>query len=92
MRRTRRAIAAAKRAFPSFSRTTKEGRLQVLRRLREAVAARVAWPLIFAGRVAINGMFDDPQAPFGRFKRSSIGREFGVPGIEAYLESRAILE
>ena len=54
-------------------------------------ARRVA-SQILAGRVAINGMFDDPQAPFGGFKRSGIGREFGAPGIEAYLESRAILE
>lgn len=45
-----------------------------------------------AGRVAINGMFDDQQAPFGGFKHSGIGREFGPYGIEAYLQPRAILE
>jgi len=38
---TRRAIAAAKRAFAGFSRTTKEERLRYLRQLHEAVAARV---------------------------------------------------
>src|SRR6201998_2089272 len=38
---TRRAIAAAKRAFAGFGRTTKEERLRYLRRLHEAVAARV---------------------------------------------------
>src|SRR6201981_3051238 len=37
---TRRAIAAAKRAYV-FGRTTKEERLRYLRQLREAVAARV---------------------------------------------------
>src|SRR2546428_9727803 len=38
---TRRAIAAAKRAFASFSRTTKEERANYLRRLHEAVSARI---------------------------------------------------
>src|SRR6201982_3842086 len=38
---TRRAIAAAKSAFDGFGRTTKEERLRHLRRLHEAVAARV---------------------------------------------------
>jgi len=47
---------------------------------------------ILAGRVAINGMRDDQQAPFGGFKHSGFGREFGPYGIEAFLEARAILE
>src|SRR5579862_8556158 len=38
---TRRAIAAAKRAFATFGRTTKEERISTLRRLYEAVSARV---------------------------------------------------
>src|SRR6266478_1158154 len=38
---TRRAIAAAKRAFAGFSRTTKEERSRYLRRLHEAVSARI---------------------------------------------------
>jgi aldehyde dehydrogenase (NAD+) len=54
-------------------------------------ARRVA-SQIQAGRVAINGLLDDQQAPFGGFKHSGFGREFGTFGIEAYLESRAILE
>jgi aldehyde dehydrogenase (NAD+) len=36
----RRAIAAAKRAFASFWRTTKEERMEILRRLHKAVSAR----------------------------------------------------
>jgi aldehyde dehydrogenase (NAD+) len=56
-----------------------------------ARARRVASQII-AGRVAINGMLDDQQAPFGGFKHSGIGREFGTFGIEAFLEPRAILE
>jgi aldehyde dehydrogenase (NAD+) len=54
-------------------------------------ARRVA-SQIQAGRVAINGMLDDQQAPFGGFKYSGVGREFGTFGIEAFLEPRAILE
>ncbi|HEV2495744.1 MAG TPA: aldehyde dehydrogenase family protein [Terriglobia bacterium] len=54
-------------------------------------ARRVA-SQIRAGRVVINGMLDDPQAPWGGFKYSGIGREYGRYGIEAFLETRAILE
>jgi aldehyde dehydrogenase (NAD+) len=54
-------------------------------------ARRVA-SQIQAGRVAINGLLDDQQAPFGGFKHSGIGREFGTFGIGAFLEPRAILE
>jgi aldehyde dehydrogenase (NAD+) len=38
---TRRAIAAARRAFETFGRTTKEERIITLRRLHEAVSSRV---------------------------------------------------
>src|SRR6266542_337066 len=44
-----------------------------------------------AGRVVINGMTDDPQAPWGGFKFSGVGREYGRYGIEAFLEPKAIL-
>jgi aldehyde dehydrogenase (NAD+) len=54
-------------------------------------ARRVASHLL-VGRVAVNGMLDDQQAPFGGFKHSGVGREFGTYGIEAFLEPRAILE
>jgi len=54
-------------------------------------ARRVA-AQIRAGRVVINGMTDDPQAPWGGFKYSGVGREYGRYGIEAFLETRAILE
>ena len=54
-------------------------------------ARRVA-SQIRAGRVVINNMTDDPQAPWGGFKYSGIGREYGRYGIEAFLETRAILE
>jgi aldehyde dehydrogenase (NAD+) len=54
-------------------------------------ARRVASQLR-TGRVVINGMTDDPQAPWGGFKNSGVGREYGRYGIEAFIEPRAILE
>ena len=54
-------------------------------------ARRVASQLR-AGRVVINNMTDDPQAPWGGFKFSGVGREYGRYGIEAFLETKAILE
>src|ERR1700758_34738 len=38
---TRRAIAAAKRAFATYGRSTKEERVEILRRLHDAVAAHI---------------------------------------------------
>jgi aldehyde dehydrogenase (NAD+) len=51
-----------------------------------AVAARLQ-----AGRVAINGAPHEPLAPFGGYKQSGIGREYGVSGLEAFLETKAVL-
>lgn len=56
-----------------------------------ARANRVA-AQINAGRVLINGLNHDPMAPFGGFKQSGIGREFGVYGLEEYLEAKAVIE
>jgi len=44
-----------------------------------------------AGRVAINGAAHDPDAPFGGFKQSGIGREYGVFGLQSYFEPKALL-
>jgi aldehyde dehydrogenase (NAD+) len=44
-----------------------------------------------AGRVVINEAPVDLQAPFGGFKHSGIGREFGPFGLEAFLEPKAIV-
>jgi len=54
-------------------------------------ARRVASQLR-AGRVVINNMTDDPQAPWGGFRYSGVGREYGKYGIQAFLEPKAILE
>jgi len=56
----------------------------------DARAKRVASRII-AGRVMINALSHDPQAPFGGFKQSGIGREFGVFGLEAYVEPKTLL-
>ncbi len=53
-------------------------------------AKRVA-DRIEAGRVIINDAPHEPLAPFGGFKQSGFGREFGVFGLEAFLEPRAVL-
>lgn len=39
----------------------------------------------------INGAPHEPFAPFGGFKQSGFGREFGVFGLEAFLEPRAVI-
>jgi aldehyde dehydrogenase (NAD+) len=44
-----------------------------------------------AGRICINGLSHDSKTPFGGFKQSGIGREYGVFGLEEYLEPKAIL-
>lgn len=54
-------------------------------------AQRVAREL-FAGQVYINSAADaDFAAPFGGFKRSGNGREWGAAGLEAFMEPRAIV-
>jgi len=53
-------------------------------------ARRVA-TRIRAGRVYLNGAAVDRTVPFGGFKRSGNGREYGVFGFEEYLEVKAVL-
>jgi aldehyde dehydrogenase (NAD+) len=53
--------------------------------------ATVVASQIEAGRVVINGAPHDPAVPFGGFKQSGIGREYGVFGLQAYLEPKALL-
>lgn len=43
-----------------------------------------------AGQVEINGAMFNPDAPFGGYKQSGNGRELGVAGLEAFLETKAI--
>ncbi|HET6971015.1 MAG TPA: aldehyde dehydrogenase family protein, partial [Phenylobacterium sp.] len=54
-------------------------------------AARAVARRIRAGQVHINHPAWDPNAPFGGYKRSGNGREYGIEGLEEYLETKAIL-
>ncbi len=54
-------------------------------------AARKVARQIRSGQVLINYPTWDPQAPFGGFKQSGSGREYGIEGLEEYLEIKAIV-
>ena len=57
----------------------------------DPVRARTVANRIRAGRVYLNGAPFDRSLPFGGYKQSGNGREFGVFGFEEYLEVKAIL-
>jgi aldehyde dehydrogenase (NAD+) len=42
------------------------------------------------GQVDVNGAKWNPLAPFGGYKQSGNGREFGRFGLEEYLETKSI--
>jgi aldehyde dehydrogenase (NAD+) len=46
---------------------------------------------IRAGQVALNGAFGDMQTPFGGFKMSGNGREYGEFGLRDFLEVKAVI-
>ena len=46
---------------------------------------------IRSGQVLLNYPAWNPMAPFGGYKRSGNGREYGVHGFEEYLETKAIV-
>ena len=53
--------------------------------------------LVFAGAAllgfAVNGgVWFSPDAPFGGYKQSGVGREMGVAGFEEYLETKLVAE
>jgi aldehyde dehydrogenase (NAD+) len=54
-------------------------------------AARAVAARIRSGQVHINYPAWSPHAPFGGYKRSGNGREYGIEGMEEYLETKAIL-
>ena len=47
--------------------------------------------LIRSGNVHVNGAPNDQKAPFGGYKQSGNGREWGEHGFEEFLETKAIL-
>lgn len=58
---------------------------------KDARRARKVANRIRAGRVYLNGAPFDRSLPFGGYKQSGNGREFGIFGFEEYLEVKAIL-
>ena len=58
---------------------------------RDLKRARAVANRIRAGRVYLNGAPFDRSLPFGGYKQSGNGREFGVFGFEEYLEVKAII-
>jgi acyl-CoA reductase-like NAD-dependent aldehyde dehydrogenase len=54
--------------------------------LVRAVAAQIP-----SGQVHLNYPAWDPQAPFGGYKQSGNGREYGIEGMEEYMEVKSIL-
>jgi aldehyde dehydrogenase (NAD+) len=52
-----------------------------------AVARRIR-----TGTVGVNGgAWFGPDVPFGGFKQSGIGREYGSYGLEGFLEPRSVM-
>ncbi|WP_256830718.1 aldehyde dehydrogenase family protein [Pseudomonas sp. Pse1] len=58
---------------------------------QDLAQARAVASRIRAGQVLLNYPAWNPMAPFGGYKRSGNGREFGVYGFEEYLETKAIV-
>jgi acyl-CoA reductase-like NAD-dependent aldehyde dehydrogenase len=53
--------------------------------------ARAVARRIRAGNVHLNGQNLDIAAPFGGYKQSGLGREWGAFGLEEYLEVKAVM-
>jgi aldehyde dehydrogenase (NAD+) len=58
---------------------------------RDNERARRVGSRIRAGQVALNGASGDMQTPFGGFKMSGNGREYGEFGLRDFLEVKAVI-
>jgi aldehyde dehydrogenase (NAD+) len=58
---------------------------------QDNVRARRVGNRIRAGQVALNGASGDMQTPFGGFKMSGNGREYGEFGLRDFLEVKAVI-
>jgi aldehyde dehydrogenase (NAD+) len=58
---------------------------------KDNVRARRVGGRIRAGQVALNGASGDMQTPFGGFKMSGNGREYGEFGLRDFLEVKAVI-
>jgi aldehyde dehydrogenase (NAD+) len=54
--------------------------------------ARAVGRELRAGMIYLNGAGNDLRAPFGGYKRSGNGREWGEFGLEEFLEIKAVIE
>ena len=52
----------------------------------QAVARRVR-----AGMIHLNGAVADPNAPFGGYRHSGNGREWGLHGLKEFTEIKAVM-
>jgi aldehyde dehydrogenase (NAD+) len=58
---------------------------------RDNIRARRVGNRIRAGQVVLNGASGDMQTPFGGFKMSGNGREYGEFGLRDFLEVKAVI-
>lgn len=58
---------------------------------QDNVRARRVGSRIRAGQVALNGAYGDMKTPFGGFKMSGNGREYGEHGLRDFLEVKAVI-
>jgi aldehyde dehydrogenase (NAD+) len=58
---------------------------------QDNVRARRVGSRIRAGQVSLNGASGDMQTPFGGFKKSGNGREYGEFGLRDFLEVKAVI-
>jgi aldehyde dehydrogenase (NAD+) len=58
---------------------------------KDVAHARSVGSRIRAGRVVLNGASGDMHTPFGGFKRSGNGREWGEHGLRDFLEVKAMI-
>jgi aldehyde dehydrogenase (NAD+) len=58
---------------------------------QDGARARAVASRIRAGRVTLNGASGDMHVPFGGFKRSGNGREWGEHGLRDFLELKAVI-
>jgi len=78
------AVRIANESAYGLSGSVESGSLERAR----SVARRIR-----TGTLAVNGgVWFSPDAPFGGYKQSGIGREMGVAGFEEYLETKTIAE
>ncbi len=57
----------------------------------DAATIRKLATLLRSGQVVVNGAAPDPMAPFGGYKQSGNGREWGDYAFHDFLEVKAVL-